>query len=161
MQIAKDTAVWLHYTLRNDAGEVLDESEKDEPLNYIHGQGDIVPGLEKALTGKGAGDKLKVSVEPDEGYGERSDERVQTVDRNAFENETEIVPGMQFQAQGPDGLSIVTVVQVVGDHVTIDANHPLAGQRLHFEIEVVNVREASEEELEHGHVHGEGGHHHH
>jgi len=160
MQIANDTAVWLQYKLRNDAGEVLDESEADEPLIYIHGQGDIVPGLEKALAGKAAGDKLKVSVPPDEGYGERSDDKVQTVPRDAFDDDAEILPGVQFQAEGPDGASIVTVVQVLGDHVTIDANHPLAGEQLHFEIEVVKVRAATKEELEHGHVH-EGGHHHH
>jgi FKBP-type peptidyl-prolyl cis-trans isomerase SlyD len=160
MRIAKDTAVWLHYTLRNDAGEILDESEKDEPLGYIHGQGDIVQGLENALTGKEKGDKLSVDVSPADGYGERSDERLQTVPRDAFEDDAEIVPGMQFQTEGPDGLAIVTVVQVLGDQVTIDANHPLAGQSLHFEVEVVDVRKATREELEHGHIHGPGGHHH-
>lgn len=160
MQIAKDTAVWLQYKLRNDAGEVLDESEESDPLIYIHGQGDIVPGLEKALVGKSAGAKFNVSVPADEGYGERSEEKVQNVPRSAFDDDADIEPGMQFQAQGPDGVSIVTIVQVVGDAVTIDANHPLAGEQLHFEIEVVKVRAATAEELEHGHVH-EGGHHHH
>ena len=159
MQIANDAAVWLQYKLRNDAGEVLDESEAQDPLIYIHGQGDIVPGLEKALAGKTAGDKFKVTVPPDEGYGPRLESRVQNVPRDAFDDDAEIVPGMQFQAQGPDGDSIVTVVEVAGDQVTIDGNHPLAGEQLHFEIEVVKVRAATPEELDHGHVH-EGRHQH-
>ncbi len=160
MQIANETAVWLQYTLRNDAGEVLDASENNEPLVYIHGQGDIVPGLEKALEGKGAGTKFSIIVSPEEGYGVRSDNKVQSVPRSAFEDDAEIEPGTQFQAEGPDGVSIVTVMEVSGDEVKIDANHPLAGENLHFEIEVVKVRAATAEELEHGHVH-EGGHHHH
>lgn len=160
MQIANETAVWLQYTLRNAAGEVLDASEDNEPLVYIHGQGDIVPGLEKALDGKLAGTKFSVTVSPEEGYGVRSNSKVQTVARSAFEDDAEIEPGTQFQAEGPDGVSIVTVVEVAGDDVTIDANHPLAGETLHFEIEVVKVRAATAEELEHGHVH-EAGHHHH
>lgn len=160
MQIANDSAVWLQYKLRNDAGEVLDESEPQDPLIYIHGQGDIVPGLEKALTGKSVGDKFKVTVAPDEGYGPRSEGKVQSVPRDAFDEDAEISPGMQFQAQGPEGESIVTVVAVSGDQVTIDGNHPLAGEQLHFEIEIVKIRAATEEELEHGHVH-EGEHHHH
>jgi FKBP-type peptidyl-prolyl cis-trans isomerase SlyD len=161
MQIANDTAVWLQYTLRNDAGEILDASEDNEPLVYIHGQGDIVPGLEKALDGKAAGNKFKVSVSPEEGYGVRTNDKVQTVPRSAFEDDAEIEPGTQFQAEGPDGVSIVTVVEVSAEEVTIDANHPLAGENLHFEIEVVKVRSATAEELEHGHVHEDGHHHHH
>ncbi|HKP60389.1 MAG TPA: peptidylprolyl isomerase [Polyangiales bacterium] len=161
MEIANNTAVWLQYTLRDDAGEVLDASEHDEPLVYIHGQGDIVPGLEKALQGKSVGSKFKVSVSPEEGYGVREEAKVQKVPRGAFEDDADLEPGMQFQAQGPDGIDIVTVLEVSGDDVTIDANHPLAGKQLHFEIEVVEVRVATEEELEHGHVHGPDGHHHH
>ncbi|HKU44591.1 MAG TPA: peptidylprolyl isomerase [Polyangiales bacterium] len=162
MQIANNTAVWLQYTLRDDAGEVLDASEQDEPLIYIHGQGDIVPGLEKALEGKAIGSKFKVSVPPEEGYGPREPGKVQSVPRSAFEDAGDLEPGMQFQAQADDGgVDIVTIVAVSGEEVTIDANHPLAGKQLHFEIEVVNVRDATEEELEHGHVHGPGGHHHH
>lgn len=160
MQIANETAVWLQYTLRNDSGEVLDASEDNEPLVYIHGLGDIVPGLEKALEGKAAGTKFSITVSPEEGYGVRSNNKVQSVPRSAFEDDAEIEPGTQFQAEGPDGVSIVTVVEVSGDEVKIDANHPLAGENLHFDIEVVKVRAATAEELEHGHVH-EGGHHHH
>jgi FKBP-type peptidyl-prolyl cis-trans isomerase SlyD len=159
MQIANETAVWLQYTLRNDAGDVLDASEENEPLIYIHGQGDIVPGLEKALDGKEPGAKFSVTVSPEEGYGVRTNSKVQTVPRNAFEDDADIEPGTQFQAEGPDGLSIVTIVEVADDEVTIDANHPLAGENLHFEIEVVKVRAATPEEIEHGHVHE--GHHHH
>jgi FKBP-type peptidyl-prolyl cis-trans isomerase SlyD len=160
MQIANDTAVWLQYTLRNDGGEILDASEDNEPLVYIHGQGDIVVGLENALEGKAAGAKFNVTVSPEEGYGVRSDSKVQSVPRSAFEDEADIEPGTQFQAEGPDGVSIVTVLAVTDEEVKIDANHPLAGENLHFEIEVVKVRAATKEELEHGHVH-EGGHHHH
>jgi FKBP-type peptidyl-prolyl cis-trans isomerase SlyD len=160
MQIADDTAVMIHYTLKNDAGEVLDSSEGDEPLGYIHGQGNIVEGLEKALTGKSAGTKLNVKVAPAEGYGERDKSRVQTVPKEAFEDGDQIKPGMRFQTHTEDGVAIVTVTAVSGEEVTIDANHPLAGETLHFEVEVVAVRACTAEELAHGHIHGAGGHHH-
>ena len=160
MQIVDDTAVMIHYTLKNNAGEVLDSSEGDEPLAYIHGQGNIVEGLEKALAGKEAGAKLKVKVSPEEGYGERDKSRVQVVPKDAFEDAEEVKPGMRFQAQTDDGMAIVTVTAVSGADVTIDANHPLAGETLNFEVEVVSVRNCTKEELTHGHIHGPGGHHH-
>jgi FKBP-type peptidyl-prolyl cis-trans isomerase SlyD len=160
MQIADNAAVFIHYTLKNDAGEVLDSSDGDAPLAYIHGQGDIVPGLESALTGKSPGEKLKVDVKPEDGYGVRDSGKVQTVPRGAFEEGIEITQGMQFQAHGPEGISIVTVLEVKGEDVVIDENHPLAGETLHFDIEIVDVREATQEELAHGHIHGAGGHHH-
>ena len=160
MQIATDTAVFIHYTLTNDAGEVLDSSQGDEPLAYIHGHGSIVPGLERALSGKNAGDKLDVKVPPAEGYGERSDDRVQDVPRTAFDPDTEIKPGMRFQAQGPSGSMIVTVKSVSPESVTVDANHPLAGENLNFAIEIVSVRPCTQQELAHGHIHGEGEHDH-
>jgi FKBP-type peptidyl-prolyl cis-trans isomerase SlyD len=160
MQIADEMAVLIHYKVSNSEGELLDSSEGDEPLAYIHGQGDIVPGLEQALLGKSAGDRLKVTVSPLEGYGEREDGKVQTVPRDAFEADANLEPGMRFQAEGDDGDVIVTVTHVGSDEVTIDANHPLAGQTLHFDVEVVSVRKCSDEELAHGHIHGAGGHHH-
>jgi FKBP-type peptidyl-prolyl cis-trans isomerase SlyD len=160
MQIADNTAVLIHYTLKSDTGEVLDSSEGDEPLAYIHGQGDIVEGLEKALAGKTKGAKLSVKVSPAEGYGEREAERVQTVPRAAFEDGVTIEPGMRFQTRTPDGVAIVTVTNVSGTDVTIDANHPLAGENLNFEVEIVDVRACTPDELAHGHIHGDGGHHH-
>jgi len=160
MQIAQNSVVAFHYTLTNDAGEVLDSSEGREPLTYLHGAGNIIPGLEKELEGRAAGDKLNTTVTPAEGYGEKQEQLVQEVPRDAFQGVESIEPGMQFQAQTQGGPLMVTVTQVGGDTVTVDGNHPLAGQTLNFDVEIASVREASEEELEHGHVHGEGGHEH-
>ena len=162
MQIANDRAVLIHYKVSNSGGDVVDSSEGEEPLAYIHGQGDIVPGLEQALLGKSAGDRVKITVSPEEGYGEWDEDKVQTVPRAAFEDGGEISPGMRFQAQGEDGEDvIVTVKQVSNDEITIDANHPLAGQTLSFDVEIVSVRECTEEELAHGHIHDPGHDHHH
>jgi FKBP-type peptidyl-prolyl cis-trans isomerase SlyD len=160
MKIAQDSVVSIHYTLKDDAGQVLDSSSGGEPMAYLHGFGNIIPGLENALEGRGAGDKLDVTVAPEHGYGERDDRLVQDVPRSAFRGVADIAPGMQFQAQGPQGVRVVTVTKVEQETVTVDANHPLAGQTLHFAVEVTEVREASAEELEHGHVHGAHGHHH-
>nr|WP_298250202.1 peptidylprolyl isomerase [uncultured Halomonas sp.] len=157
MQIAQNSVVAFHYTLTNDAGEVLDSSEGREPLTYLHGAGNIIPGLEKELEGRVAGDKLNATIAPAEGYGEKQDQLVQEVPRDAFQGVESIEPGMQFQAQTEGGPLMVTVTQVGGDTVTVDGNHPLAGQTLNFDVEVASVREASDEEAEHGHVHGEGG----
>ena len=162
MLIAQDKVVLIHYTLTNDKGEVLDSSSGGEPLAYMHGQGNIIPGLEKALEGRQAGDKLDVKVAPAEGYGERDDKLVQQVPRRAFGGAQNVQPGMQFHAQTSQGHTrVVTVTRVVGDMVMVDGNHPLAGEHLNFAVEVTEVRDASEEELAHGHVHGPGGHHHH
>lgn len=162
MQIADKAVVSIDYTLRNDEGEILDSSEGAQPLAYLHGAANIIPGLEQALLGKKAGDELEVSVEPEDAYGEFSLELVATLERSMFEGVDELLPGMQFHASAPDGgMQVVTVRDVDGDQVTVDGNHPLAGQRLHFKVKVVSVREATAEELDHGHAHGEGGHHHH
>ena len=162
MQIAQDKVVLIHYTLTDDAGKVLDSSSGGDPLAYLHGQGNIIPGLEKALEGKQAGDKLNVRVEPAEGYGVRDDSLVQQVPRRAFGSVSKVEPGMQFHAQSAQGqMRVVTVTHVQGDMVTVDGNHPLAGEVLVFDVEVAEVRDATGEELEHGHVHGPGGHHHH
>jgi len=160
MQIANDTAVFIHYTLTNDAGEVIDSSQGDDPLAYIHGHGNIVPGLERALVDKNPGDKFDLKVAADDGYGERRSDRVQDVPRTAFDPGAEIKPGMRFQAQGPSGSMIVTVTNVASDKVTVDANHPLAGENLNFAIEVVSVRPCTQQELSHGHIHGAAGHDH-
>ncbi|MFQ3786811.1 FKBP-type peptidyl-prolyl cis-trans isomerase [Halomonas sp. A29] len=160
MQIAQNSVVAFHYTLTNDAGEVLDSSEGRQPLTYLHGAGNIIPGLEKQLEGREAGEKLNVTVSPEEGYGEVQPQLVQEVPRDAFQGVEAVEPGMQFQAQTQGGPLMVTVTKVEGDTVTVDGNHPLAGQKLNFDVEISNVREASQEEIEHGHVHGEGGHQH-
>ncbi len=157
MQIAQNSVVAFHYTLTNDAGDVLDSSEGRQPLTYLHGAGNIIPGLERQLEGRAAGDKLNVSVSPEEGYGEVQPQLVQEVPRDAFQGVEAVEPGMQFQAQTQGGPMMVTVTKVEGDTVTVDGNHPLAGQKLNFDVEIANVREASQEEIEHGHVHGEGG----
>ena len=159
MQIARDTVVSIEYTLTNDVGEVLDTSRDAEPLTYIHGQGQIVPGLERALADRGPGDSFKVRIEAEDAYGERDDELVQTADRAQFGGEEPQV-GFQVRAEGPDGSEILTIVAVEGDVVTLDGNHPLAGVPLTFDVTVVEVRAATKQELSHGHAHGKGGHDH-
>jgi FKBP-type peptidyl-prolyl cis-trans isomerase SlyD len=160
MQIAERTVASFHYTLTDDNGKVIDSSAGAEPLAYLHGVGGIVPGLEKAMEGRQVGDKFDVVVSPEEGYGTPNAMLVQEVPQEAFQGVDDIQPGMAFQAQTPQGAISVTVTKVENGMVTVDGNHPLAGQNLHFAIEVVEVREASVEEVVHGHVHGAGGHHH-
>lgn len=159
MQIAQNHVALIHYTLKNDAGEVLDSSQGQEPLPFICGAQNIIPGLENALIGKVAGDKLDVRVEPEEGYGQVREDLIQKVDRANFQGVDQISVGMQFMAEAPWGQQPVTVVAVEDDGITLDGNHPLAGQVLHFAVEVAEVRVATEDELSHGHVHGEGCHH--
>ncbi|HVF15333.1 MAG TPA: peptidylprolyl isomerase [Steroidobacteraceae bacterium] len=160
MQIAKDAVVTIHYTLKNDAGETLDSSAGGDPLAYLQGNGNLIPGLESALEGKQAGDKLSVKVSPSDGYGEYDKSLVQQVPRRSFKGVGNVQVGMQFQVQSDGGPRAVTVTKVVGDMVTVDGNHPLAGQNLNFDVEITEVRTATDEELSHGHVHGPGGHHH-
>ncbi|MBS0376319.1 MAG: peptidylprolyl isomerase [Proteobacteria bacterium] len=160
MLVARDTVVTIHYTLKNDAGEVLDSSAGGEPLAYLHGGGNIIGGLEEALEGKSAGDRVAVSVPPAKGYGEHDQTLIQQVPRRAFQG-ADVRAGMRFTAQTEQGPRQVVVTRVAGDMVTVDGNHPLAGQQLHFDVEIAEVRAASEEELAHGHVHGPDGHHHH
>ncbi len=160
MQIESNKVVSIHYKLTNDDGDILDSSEGQEPLTYLHGLGNIIPGLENALNDRIVGDKFTVTIAPAEGYGERDNEMVQSVPKNSFQGVDEILPGMQFQAQSPDGMQLVTVIDVDGDEVILDGNHPMAGITLTFDVEVTEIRDATTEELEHGHVHGPGGHHH-
>lgn len=160
MQVAQNAVVSIHYTLTNDAGETIDSSEGREPLAYLHGNGQLVPGLERELEGKAAGDKVQATVAPADGYGEKIDAMVQEIPLEAFQGVDSVQPGMQFQAETQNGPLTVTVTKVEGDTATVDGNHPLAGENLNFDVEVVEVREASAEELEHGHAHGVGGHQH-
>ncbi len=144
----------FHYKLTDDAGAVLDSSEGGQPLSYLHGAGNIIPGLEKALVGKSAGSSLQVRIDPEEAYGEVRPELIDVVPMSAFQGVEKVEPGMAFEARGPSGQAQRIVVKSVeGDNVTVDANHPLAGQPLTFDVQVVDVREASEEEIAHGHVH--------
>jgi FKBP-type peptidyl-prolyl cis-trans isomerase SlyD len=145
--------------LTDEKGEALDSSEQDGPLTYLHGAGNIVPGLEAALEGKSVGDALKVVVPPADAYGEHDDELVQAMPRDRFPD-GEIEVGMRFQAQSHGGARVLTVTALSDDEVTIDANHPLAGRTLTFDVTVREVRDATQEEIEHGHVHGEHGHDH-
>lgn len=156
MQIADKMAVSIHYTLTNAAGEQLDSSIGSDALVYLHGTGSIISGLEKALLGKTAGDTLNVSIEPADAYGEYNKNMVQVIPRKMFEGIDKVEVGMQFHADANNGPGVVTVTKVEDDDITIDGNHPLAGEALTFDVEVVEVRAATEDELSHGHVHGEG-----
>lgn len=160
MKIAERMVASFHYTLTNDAGDVVDSSQGREPLTYLHGVGNIVPGLENAMVGHGVGDTFNVVVAPEEGYGVANDMLIQVVPRAAFQGVDNLEVGMQFQAQTGQGPLSVVIAKIEGDEVTVDGNHPLAGQNLNFAIEITDVREASVEEVLHGHVHGAGGHHH-
>ncbi|MCC7413974.1 MAG: peptidylprolyl isomerase [Gammaproteobacteria bacterium] len=160
MRVAANTVVYFHYTLRNGAGAVLDQSG-DAPFGYLHGHGNIVSGLESALEGREAGEALDVQVEPGQGYGERDEALVQAVPRSAFEGvDVEIEAGMRFRAHSDAGPRIVTITEVADEVITVDGNHPLAGEVLHFAVQLTEIRDATATELEHGHVHDGDGHHH-
>jgi len=159
MQVADNMAVSIHYTLTNDDGEVLDSSIGDEALVFLQGSGNIIPGLEKAMVGKVTGDKFNVRIVPEEAYGELMEDMIQVLSRDMFEGIDNIEVGMQFHADVSSGPGVVTVVSIEGDDITIDGNHPLAGIALNFDVEVIDVRLATEEEASHGHIHGAGCHH--
>ena len=159
MQVADNMAVSIHYTLTNDAGEVLDSSIGDEALVFLQGSGNIISGLEDALVGKVAGDKFNVRITPEDAYGELMEDIIQVISRDMFEGIDDIEVGMQFHADVSSGSGVVTVVSIDDDNITIDGNHPLAGLALTFDVEVIDVRPATEEEAAHGHIHGAGCHH--
>jgi FKBP-type peptidyl-prolyl cis-trans isomerase SlyD len=159
VQIQAKSVVTIEYTLKNDAGEVLDQSEGRGPLVYLHGVGNLVPGLEKALEGKAAGESLEVSLAPADGYGQRNDKLVRKLPVRKIQDPKPQI-GKRYRAQIDGGLGIVLVTALSGDYASVDANHPLAGMTLHFAVKIVEVREATAEELSHGHVHGKGGQHH-
>ena len=158
MQLTKHKVATINYTLTDKDKNVLDESQ-DGSFSYLHGANNIIPGLEQALDGKQAGDKVDVTVEPEDAYGERSLEKIQRVPREVFPAGVELKEGMQFQANSPEGAPVIVAITAIdGEEVIIDGNHPLAGKQLRFQVELVDVRDASEEELQHQHVHGPGGH---
>jgi FKBP-type peptidyl-prolyl cis-trans isomerase SlyD len=158
-QITDGMVVAIHYTLTDDAGSWIDSSSGGDPLEYLHGHGNIVPGLEKELAGKKAGDALKVRVAPKDGYGEHDPRGRGKVPRDSFPDDIELEPGMQFSGEGANGEEhVVWIAAVEKDHVVVDQNHPLAGQTLHFDVKIETVRPATSEELAHGHVHGVHGH---
>lgn len=152
--IGDNLVVSMHYKLTDDEKNVLDSSDGAEPLAYLHGAGNIIPGLENALVGKTQGDTMQVRVEAEEAYGEPTPDLIQTVDRAAFQGVDIVEPGMSFETQSPEGhVQRIVVKEVEDDVITIDANHPLAGIALTFDVEIVSIREATEDELAHGHVH--------
>lgn len=159
MQIVNNTAVSIHYVLTNDKGEEIDSTDGGDPLVYLHGHGNIISGLEKALHNREVGDKFTIRIEPAEAYGEFSNDMIQVVSRDMFDGIDQLEVGMQFHAAVNTGSSVITVTKIDGDDITIDGNHPMAGQALNFEIEVVNVRMATKDEVTHGHIHGAGCHH--
>jgi len=162
MQIQADMVVSLEYTLKNDAGEVLDANEGAAPLYYLHGHGNIVEGLEAALSGRSVGDTLNVTVAPEQGYGVRDETMIFDVPRKNLPKDLEPEVGMQLGMSSEDGETVpVWIREVSTDSVRLDANHELAGETLHFAVKVLSVRPSTAEELAHGHVHGPAGHHHH
>ena len=156
MQITKNKVAGIHYTLRDNSGNILDTSDGRDPLYYLHGAGNLIAGMEEGLEGKSEGDKLELKISPSKGYGEKDPTMTQKVPRSSF-GEQEVKKGMKFSA---DRGAVVTVTDVGLDSITVDANHPLAGVELNFAVEVMEVRNATNEEIQHGHVHGPGGHHH-
>ncbi|MCD6346239.1 MAG: peptidylprolyl isomerase [Bacteroidales bacterium] len=160
MKIEKNKVVAIHYTLKSDDGHVLDSSEGKSPLPFIHGIGQLIPGLENELAGKEAGAKLNAVIAPSDAYGEYNSEMVFQVSKDGFRGDEELKVGMQVEVELEQGKSIAEVSKIEDDQVTLDVNHPLAGMTLHFDVEVMDVRDATEEELSHEHVHGAGGHQH-
>jgi len=160
MQACANKVVLVDFTLKDDDGQVLDSSTDDEPMAYLHGVGAILPGLEQALEGKSVGDSFQVRVAPEDGFGERDEDLKSVVPREHFEEFPDLAAGMQFQVPMNGEETIVTVVEADADSVTVDGNHELAGLVLHFDVVVRDVREATADEIAHGHAHGAGGHHH-
>jgi FKBP-type peptidyl-prolyl cis-trans isomerase SlyD len=160
MSISDNDVVSFHYTLKNDSGETLESSHGHEPVVYLHGQGDMIPGLEKAITGKKTGDSFSVTVPPEEAYGPRQEDAIPRVSVKHLHGAKEWKPGMMAIVETDHGPRQVQVVKVGKCMVDVDVNHPLAGMTLNFDVEITEVRAATEEELQHGHVHGPGGHHH-
>jgi FKBP-type peptidyl-prolyl cis-trans isomerase SlyD len=155
MVISKNKVASIHYTLRDNEGTIIDSSEGRDPLQYLHGAGNLIPGMEEGLEGKSQGEKLDLKIEPEKGYGEKDENLIQAVPRSAF-GDQEVKPGMRFSTnQG----GVVTVTDIGPDTITVDGNHPLAGVPLNFAVEIMEVRNATDEEISHGHVHGAGGHH--
>jgi len=160
MKIEKDAVVTLAYTLKDQSGSILDQSDEQTPLAYLHGHNNLVPGLEEKLTGASKGDKLQVELKSAEAYGDRNDELVHVVTRKQFEDAATLEVGMQFEAPVGDESMLFTIVAIDKENITVDGNHPLAGVDLNFSVTVLDIRKPTPEELAHGHVHGAGGHEH-
>ncbi len=156
MEIAAEKVVKIHYTLTNDAGDTLDSSQGMDPLEYLHGAQNIISGLEKSLNGQTVGAKLNVTVDPDEGYGMRDEKLLMEIPKEQF-GDQQVEKGMQFQAQVQGQTMIFTVLGTSDSSVQVDGNHPLAGERLHFDVEVLDIRDATVDEIQHGHIHAKGG----
>ena len=159
--VATGMVVGIYYTLKDSRGTVLDTNRKGgKPMPYLHGSGNILPGLERALEGKHKNDFVSVDLAPADGYGEKRADLVRALPRKSFPAELKLAPGQRLTGRDPDGRSRTILVMEVGeDEVKVDENHPLAGEALHFEVTIVGIREATEEERTHGHAHGPGGHH--
>lgn len=160
MKIAKDSVVSLAYQVRTKDGVLVDEATAVAPLEYLHGAGNLIKGLEDALESRQAGDKFDVEVASNNAYGDYNDNLVQQVPRDVFVGVDDLEVGMRFLADTEHGPVPVEITAIDGDKVTVDGNHMLAGQDLKFNVEVINVREATDQELAHGHVHGAHGHDH-
>lgn len=157
MEITDGTVVAMDYALKDDEGTLLDQSQPEQPLTYLHGHKNIIPGLESALSGKKVGDTVDVRVAPEDGYGEPNPALEQVVPRDRFQGIESLEVGMQFQASTEQGPVSVRVVKVEDDDVTVDGNHPLAGKHLNFNVTIQDVRAGTEEEIAHGHIHQDGG----
>ena len=154
MNVSKDKVITANYVLKNIDGELLDESTPENPMAYLHGSGDVAEGLENALEGKVISDKINVTLKPDEAYGDYDESLVQEVSKEMFSDIEELEEGLIFQAETPEGeVREYEIVGIEGDKITIDSNHPLAGETLVFDIDITGIREASAEEIEHGHIH--------
>ena len=160
MKIQKNSVVTINYVLKNDKGETIDSSEGNGPLTFIQGTGTMIKGLESRLDDKKAGEKLNAEISPEDGYGMRDESKVQTMPLTSFKDPENLKPGVHINLQTEQGPRMATIVSLDDTNATIDMNHPLADQTLFFDIDVTEVRDATEEELAHGHVHGPGGHHH-
>ena len=158
MTIVDNKVVEIHYVLKDKDGDLLDSSEGEAPLAYIHGIGNIIPGLEKQLNGKKIGDKIKAIISPSDGYGVWEEKLIQKIPMSNFKDKSQVKLDAQFRVEMEDGPRIATITKIENDDVTIDMNHPLAGEELHFDVEVMAIRDATEEEISHGHVHN-GDHH--
>ena len=159
MTIQKNSVVTISYTLKDETGGLIESSEGQEPLTYLHGQGNLIPGLESSLEGKSAGESIQVSVAPEDAYGIWEESKILSIPRGQFSGVDDIQAGMQFSVHSNVGEQVVTVTKVELETVTVDANHPLAGKMLNFDVTILGVREATNDELDHGHAHGTGGHH--
>lgn len=159
MSISKHKVVEIHYQLKDRDGDIIDSSRGQAPLAYIHGIGNIIPGLEKELEGKNTGDSLKAVIKPEDAYGIYEEKLVHKVPMSNFKDKSQIKVDAQFRVELEDGPRLATITQIENDEVTVDMNHPLAGEELHFEVEVLTIRDATAEEIAHGHVH-HGDHHH-